>query len=367
MKIVVKKNVLQQALKPINRGISKIDGIIVSDYLHIQCRSNEIVFTITDLDNFIKTKCEVVNEKELNIIVNANTFLSYINKLNGEDFDITLQAEGNALNLSYNKNEVTFDLIEITEDLADIYKKDDTFLFTEKAVIDKSNNLLNKLKILKGGLDETYSQIHYRKVYVYDKIFSTNTFIGCGTNNDILPNETPFLIPPRLLIYINAINDNIIYKAELKDNRLYIEAPNILIYGTIEKDVEYYPSEQLNNLLYTEIKDIYDIPKSFIKGAIDKINIFTAINNFYYVYISINNFFNIEYKKSKLIEKYQLNTESINDTKSAYIDTLYLGKIIDAIPGAILKLGFSDDSKVLNILIDDARIVISSANKDENE
>lgn len=366
MKIVVKKNVLQQALKPINKGISKVDGIIVSDYLYIQCRHNEIVFTITDLDNFIKTKCEIVNEKELNIIVNANTFLSYINKLNGEDFDITLQVEGNALNLGYNRNEVTFGLIEITEDLADIYKDDD-FLFTEKAVIDKSNNLLNKLKILRGALDESYSQIYYRKVYVYDKIFSTNSYIGCGTNNDILPNETPFLIPPRLLIYINAINDDIIYKAELKDNRLYIEAPNILISGAIEKDTEYYPSEQLNNLLYTEIKDMYDIPKSFIKGAIDKIYIFTSINNFYYVYISINNFFNIEYKKSKLVEKYQLNTESINDTKSAYIDTLYLGKIIDAIPDAILKLGFSDDLKVLNILTNEARIAISSANGDENE
>ena len=289
--IILKTDKLKEIASKVAMGVDGDRTSPLSELLELELKNKELTLKTTNKEFFLKTILSDItdSEEELHITINADVFLSLINKITTNTIKLEITKEGLEL---YGNGKYTFPLFLDGEEsirLPEIpFNVDEsTVSFEISGDILKSIYDFNSKELTK---DQTINYI--QRHYYFDE-FGALTYVENACINEFkLPQPVKLLFNERLVQLFKLFagkevkfswnkkesgvdeKGNIIYQNKVKFDIEGMELTSIVPHSDL---VERYPVIALRNLVEIEYPGQVKIAKQGLQSAIERLFIFDKL------------------------------------------------------------------------------------------
>ena len=357
--------ILKDGVAKAIKGASSNGSIPLTSKLGIKLSDGKLRFLTTDAANTLCVIIDKVAGEDVDITVDADLFAKLISKLTCET--VELKVDNGALVVVGNgTHKIEIEADEngdvIFPDIATTFEGD-TFGNV------KLTSVLNVYNINKAALSKNNEDNIELTGYMCtpDRVISTNGSILTSNSIPLFGCEDSLLIPAQLmfLLTLNDVEDIALYKHA--DGSLYFVTDNLVVKGTELTNKEEYPVEDILEYFDIECESTCGLPKEFLLSVIDRLMLFVkdydkncAKFTFTRVGLKVSSMSGSSDETIKYV-----SSENFSDF-SCEVNIPALKQIVSSTPTDTVHLGYGDDS-VLIIKEGKVTHILSLGSEDEED
>lgn len=346
----VKATDMKLAIDKINKAIFIDKGIIVSNYIFIEAKQNGLRVHITNIDNHFEIFLPAEGD-DFEVILSADLFVKYINKLN-DTKDIIFEKIENGLRIKQGNSKAEFAMSDITEE--------DFLLFnqlekpSEITKIDY-DNLKNVLNYLPSAIDNNLYNPEYTCFFIgKDRALSTNSYKLCELKINLFNTDATYLLTHKLVKYMQGITNagDLYFGVNADGIHLFNDKVHILGLPYDSDRVDRIMSA-CSVLLSTAFENRVIIDKNILNEALDRLSVFINLETktFGKIVIKDGNLFMYNTKqtgKETIPIMPEKESEAINDWEG-HVDIRYFKSLFDVFEGDKMVLSYSKDGNIIGM------------------
>lgn len=355
--------ILKDAVAKSIKGASNNGSLPLTTKMGIKLSNGKLKLLTTDMTNTLCVIIDKVSGDDADITVDADLFAKLISKLTCESVEMTvdkgaLVVVGNGthkIEIEADENgDVIFPDVKIPEDdSAEIVK------------LTSINNVynINKASLLKSDDD----RIELTGYMCTDRVISTNGSILTSNNIPLFGKDEEFLISPQmmLLLTLNDVEDIKMYHND--GGELLFVTDNVVVAGTELMGKEDYPVEDILEYFDIEPKSTCKVPKDLLLSVLDRLMLFVKDYD--------RNCANFTFNRTgiKISSQSGSSDETIRYVESenfedfsCVVNIPALKQLVSATPSDNISIGYGDES-VLIIKEGNVTQILSLGEDDDTE
>ncbi len=272
MKIEIKTQLLKDLVSRAVKGASKNKLIPVTSLMEIKVENNVMSLMTTNGANYLKVKQEGVAGESFYAVVEIDTFSKLVAKTTSDD--VTLLLEG--VSMQFKGNGSYTIALPVDENGQPIKYPQFVFEKEKASVVDVENTTIQHiLNTHKSAVATTLEVPCLMGYWIGDKVLTTDSFVVCCSDTDLMKGEKPVLIHSELMDLLAVLNQEAV-KVWMLEDQLLFETDNTLIYGHQLSGIEDYPVEGVEGYLHTEFEHNCTVSKDIMLSVIDRLKLFIS-------------------------------------------------------------------------------------------
>ena len=343
---------LKLAIDKVNKAIFIDKGIIVSNYIFIEAKEKRLRIHITNIDNHFETFLPIEGE-DFQVILSADLFIKYINKLN-DTKDIIFEKTESGLKISQGNSRAEFAMSDITEEDFLLFNEIEKPSESELIKVDYED-LKNVMNYLPSAVDNNMYNPEYTCFVIgKDLAVSTNSYKLCGLKIDLFKTETTYLLTHKLVKYMQGLTETGDLYFGVNADGIHLINDKVHILGLpYESDRTEKLMSAVRVLLSSNFENKIIIDKTLLADALDRLSIFINLETKTYAKMVVKNdsfiLYNVKGTGKEIIPiTLEEGVENIENW-TWHVDIRYFKALFDSLNGDKIVLSYSKDSNTIGL------------------
>lgn len=250
-------------------GANKLHRI--TNMIGIKAHGNTFTLLTTDGTNYLSVTAEVTDAEDIDVAVNAETFIKLINKTTSET--VTLEADDTALVVTGNGSyKIALELDDEGEVLSFPVKLPTASMEIGTISPSAVDTIISSLK---SSLSANAGSV-YTNYFVGDCVCATDKAMMGLYDNKMFDGDYKFLINSTFVELLDLATDTISLEFNEETSTLIATAPNYCLYAKVMTDCAEFNITAIKKMLAVEQESYCKVRKHDLLDLLDRLSLFVG-------------------------------------------------------------------------------------------
>ena len=336
MKVVTSR--MKEAVNKAIKGAGFNNLIPITSMIGIKLSDGKLRLLTTDMTNTLCIIIDKVSGDDMDITVDADKFGKLIAKITSEDIDLSVKDD-----VLFVKANGTYK-IPLISDEEGLISFPDVNIGSEPNTKTKLSSVMQAYNINKSALAKTLENPALTGYYCGDTVISTDANVITFNGFKMFDNDEPILISAQQmqLLTLNTKEDIEVY---IGKTGIQFVTEDVVIDGALMEGIEDFPSNEVNAYLDEAFTSSCTVPKDLLLSVLDRLALFIE------PYDKNGAYFTFGRKGINIHSKKDASTETINYVESkdfepfvCCVDIPMLKEQLQANPDDTVKICYGNEN-----------------------
>ena len=339
MSVKVSTERIKKAVSDSSKGAGNNNLIPITQMIGIKSTGSELVLCTTDKSNDLKVIIDKVAGDDFDVTIQLETFAKLISKVTSDSVELSVDNDILVVNAN---GEYKIPLVSDEEGLVSfpdfkVLSEED-----EKEIL--LSSIMSVYNVNKAALAKTLEEPCLTGYYLDDMAVTTNSSVI--TFNDVNVFGEPLLLSSQLMNLL-TLNSSEKIKFRKKGSQLQFVTDNIIINSSELQGRESFPIEEVKGYLDEAFTSMCKVPKSVLLSVIDRLSLFIEPYdnngaNFSFGKDGIT----VSSRKSSSVEKIAYTESTDFEPFTCLVAIPLLKEQLQANPSDIIELYYGHDAAI---------------------